>query len=196
MKALIILIFSLPIFLFGCSDQAAKSGKNVISGAAEIGGSYDLVNQINLPVTENNFLGKPQLIYFGFSYCPDICPTALQKMGAVQEKLDPNGSLINYLFISVDPERDTPDSLKAYVESGGFPSGLKGLTGTEEQIERVKLAYKVYSQRVPLSNSEADYTVDHSDIIYLMDENGMFVDFFFGRSTIQEISQVIKDLLA
>jgi protein SCO1/2 len=195
MKALIILIFSLPILLFGCSDQAAKSGKNVISGSAEIGGPFNLINQDNLLVTENDFLGKPQLIYFGFSYCPDICPTALQKMGSVQEKLDPDGDLINYLFISVDPERDTSESLKLYVESDGFPKGLNGLTGSKEQIDIAKLAYKVYSQRVSLSDSEVDYTVDHSDIMYFMDENGIFMDFFFGRNTIQEISEAVRKLV-
>jgi protein SCO1/2 len=195
MKALIILIFSLPILLFGCSDQAAKSGKNVISGSAEIGGPFNLINQDNLLVTENDFLGKPQLIYFGFSYCPDICPTALQKMGSVQEKLDPDGDLINYLFISVDPERDTSESLKLYVESDGFPKGLNGLTGSKEQIDIAKLAYKVYSQRVSLSDSEVDYTVDHSDIMYFMDENGIFIDFFFGRNTIQEISEAVRKLV-
>jgi protein SCO1/2 len=195
MKALIILIFSLPILLFGCSDQAAKSGKNVISGSAEIGGPFNLINQDNLSVTENYFLGKPQLIYFGFSYCPDICPTALQKMGSVQEELDPDGDLINYLFISVDPERDTSESLKLYVESDGFPKGLNGLTGSKEQIDIAKLAYKVYSQRVSLSDSEVDYTVDHSDIMYFMDENGIFIDFFFGRNTIQEISEAVRKLV-
>ena len=192
MKALITLIFSLPILLFGCSEQAAKSGQNVISGTAEIGGPFNLINQDNLLVTENDFLGKPQLIYFGFSYCPDICPTALQKMGAVQEELDPDGDLINYLFISVDHERDTSESLKLYVESGGFPRRLRGLTGSKEQIDIAKLAFKVYSQKVTLSDSEADYTVDHSDIIYFMDENGIFKDFFFGRNTIQEIGQALR----
>ena len=195
MKALIILIFSLPILLFGCSEQAAKSGKNVISGSAEIGGPFNLINQDNLLVTENDFLGKPQLIYFGFSYCPDICPTALQKMGSVQEELDPDGDLINYLFISVDPERDTSESLKLYVESDGFPKGLNGLTGSKEQVDKAKLAYKVYSQRVSLSDSIVDYTVDHSDIMYFMDENGIFIDFFFGKNTIQEIGEAVRKIV-
>ena len=195
MKALIILIFSLPILLFGCSEQAAKSGKNVISGSAEIGGPFNLINQDNLLVTENDFLGKPQLIYFGFSYCPDICPTALQKMGSVQEELDTDGDLINYLFISVDPERDTSESLKLYVESDGFPKGLNGLTGSKEQVDIAKLAYKVYSQRVSLSDSIVDYTVDHSDIMYFMDENGVFIDFFFGKNTIQEIGEAVRKIV-
>ena len=195
MKALIILIFSLPILLFGCSEQAAKSGKNVISGSAEIGGPFNLINQDNLLVTENDFLGKPQLIYFGFSYCPDICPTALQKMGSVQEELDTDGDLINYLFISVDPERDTSESLKLYVESDGFPKGLNGLTGSKEQVDIAKLAYKVYSQRVSLSDSIVDYTVDHSDIMYFMDENGIFIDFFFGKNTIQEIGEAVRKIV-
>jgi len=116
-------------------------------------------------------------------------------MGSVQEELDPDGDLINYLFISVDPERDTSESLKLYVESDGFPKGLNGLTGSKEQIDIAKLAYKVYSQRVSLSDSEVDYTVDHSDIMYFMDENGIFMDFFFGRNTIQEISEAVRKLV-
>ena len=158
-------------------------------------GPFNLINQDNLLVTENDFLGKPQLIYFGFSYCPDICPTALQKMGSVQEELDTDGDLINYLFISVDPERDTSESLKLYVESDGFPKGLNGLTGSKEQVDIAKLAYKVYSQRVSLSDSIVDYTVDHSDIMYFMDENGIFIDFFFGKNTIQEIGEAVRKLV-
>ena len=143
-------------------------------------------------MTESNALGKPQLVYFGFSYCPDICPTALQKMGAAQARIDPKGDKINYLFISVDPERDTPESLKLYVTANGFPSGLTGLTGTEEQIEAVKSAYKVYSQKVPTPESAGDYTVDHSDIIYLMDKDGKFVEFFFGKTTVPEMAARIN----
>jgi protein SCO1/2 len=183
----------LTLGLGGCKPKpTATVGKTVVSGTAEIGGAYDLVNQDGVAVTEADAFGKPQLIYFGFSYCPDICPMALQKMGAAQARIDPRGDKLNYLFISVDPERDTPESLKQYITANGFPKGLRGLTGTQEQIEAVKAAFKVYSQKVPTPDSAADYTVDHSDIVYLMDKDGNFVEFFFGKTTVPEMAERIR----
>lgn len=178
--------------LTSCGQPTANVGKTVTSGTADIGGAYTLINQNGETVSEADALGKPQLIYFGFSYCPDICPTALQKMGAAQSRIDPDGDKLNYIFISVDPERDTPESLKLYVIANGFPKGLTGLTGTAEQIETAKTAFKVYSQKVPTPESASDYTVDHSDIMYLMDKNGEFVEFFFGKSTVPEMAARIN----
>ena len=183
----------LAISLAGCgSEPTATVGKTVVSGTADIGGAFDLINQDGVAVSEASALGKPQLIYFGFSYCPDICPTALQKMGAVQARIDPSGDKLNYIFISVDPERDTPESLKLYITANGFPKGLMGYTGTLDQIEAVKSAYKAYSQKVPTPDSAADYTVDHSDIMYLMNKDGTFVEFFFGKSTVPEIAERVR----
>jgi len=183
----------LAISLAGCgSEPTATVGKTVVSGTANIGGAFDLINQDGVAVSEASALGKPQLIYFGFSYCPDICPTALQKMGAVQARIDPSGDKLNYIFISVDPERDTPESLKLYITANGFPKGLMGYTGTLDQIEAVKSAYKVYSQKVPTPDSAADYTVDHSDIMYLMNKDGTFVEFFFGKSTVPEMAERVR----
>ena len=183
----------LAISLAGCgSEPTATVGKTVVSGTADIGGAFDLINQDGVAVSEASALGKPQLIYFGFSYCPDICPTALQKMGAVQARIDPSGNKLNYIFISVDPERDTPESLKLYITANGFPKGLMGYTGTLDQIEAVKSAYKVYSQKVPTPDSAADYTVDHSDIMYLMNKDGTFVEFFFGKSTVPEMAERVR----
>lgn len=182
----------LALSLAACGEPTAKVGKTVTSGTADIGGAYTLINQDGQAVTEASAQGKPQLVYFGFSYCPDICPTALQKMGAAQARIDPKGDKLNYLFISVDPERDTPESLKLYVTANGFPAGLNGLTGTQAQIDAVKAAYKVYSQKVPTPDSAAEYTVDHSDIIYLMDKDGKFVEFFFGKSTVPEMAARIN----
>lgn len=194
MKAMIKLAAAalIAMSLTACGEPTAKVGKTVISGTADIGGAFTLTDQDGQVVTEGNYLGKPQLVYFGFSYCPDICPTALQKMGAAQVRIDAKGDKVNYLFISVDPERDTPESLKLYVTANGFPSGLTGLTGTQDQIEAVKSAYKVYSQKVPTPESAGDYTVDHSDIIYLMDKDGKFVEVFFGKTTVPEMAARIN----
>lgn len=178
--------------LTSCGQPTANVGKTVTSGTADIGGAYTLINQNGETVSQADALGKPQLIYFGFSYCPDICPTALQKMGAAQARIDPDGDKLNYIFISVDPERDTPESLKLYVTANGFPKGLTGLTGTPDQVETAKTAFKVYSQKVPTPESASDYTVDHSDIMYLMDKDGEFVEFFFGKSTVPEMAARIN----
>ena len=197
MKAMINLMMS-ALFIMGlvsCTEPTARVGKTVVSGQADIGGDYMLVNQDGIIQTQAAFEGKPQLIYFGFSYCPDICPTALQKMGAVQAQLDRKADKLNYIFISVDPERDTPESLKLYVTANGFPENLTGLTGTQEQIDAAKAAFKVYSQKVETPDSAADYTVDHSDIIYFMDESGTFLDIFTGRSSVLDISSRVKQYL-
>lgn len=178
--------------LTACGQPTAKVGKTVTSGTADIGGDYTLTNQDGDTVTQAAALGKPQLIYFGFSYCPDICPTALQKMGAAQARIDPEGDKLSYFFFSVDPERDTAESLKLYVTANGFPEGLQGLTGTQEQVDVAKSAFKVYSQKVPTPDSAANYTVDHSDIIYLMDKDGKFVEFFYGQSTVPEMAARIN----
>ena len=188
-------LFAMGVTACGGGEPTATVGKTVVSGTADIGGSYLLTTQDWVTVSERTYQGKPQLIYFGFSYCPDICPTALQKMGAVQARIDPEGDKLHYLFISVDPQRDTPDSLKQYITANGFPKGLIGLTAEEgkfDRIDKVKAAYKVYSQNVPTPDSAADYTVDHSDIIYLMDKDGTFVEFFFGKSTVPEMVERIR----
>ena len=194
MKAMIKFILSLLIigFLTACSEPTARTGKTVVSGEADIGGDFSLVNQDGLAVSHASFIGKPQLIYFGFSFCPDICPTALQKMGAVQAQVDKKADKLNYIFISVDPKRDTPESLKQYVTANGFPDTLVGLTGAQEQIDTAKAAFKVFSQIVETPDSASDYTVDHSDIIYFMDQNGKFLDIFTGRSSATDMTGRVR----
>ena len=179
-----------------CAERpTARVGKTVTTGQADIGGAFALVNHNGESVTDKTYHDKPQLIYFGFSYCPDVCPIALQKMGATQAQLGARGQDLNYLFISIDPERDTPESLGPYVEANGFPENLVGLTGTQDQIDVAKTAFKVYSQKVAIPDSLADYTVDHSDIIYLMNKDGSFAEFFSGRSTVPEMVAAIRYLL-
>ncbi len=184
--------FSLVTTLSACSEPVAKSGKVASSGKADIGGAFTLVNQDNKIVTDQTFAGKPQLIYFGFTYCPDICPTALIQMGIVQDRLAEKGKDIQYIFISVDPERDTPELLKQYVTANGFPDGLIGLTGTLEQVEATKNAFKVYSSKVKDASSAGDYMVDHSSIIYFMDAEGELVDFFTHKSSPLDMATHIR----
>jgi protein SCO1/2 len=116
-------------------------------------------------------------------------------MGAAQTALGDKGDDIGYVLISVDPERDTVESLSQYVTANGFPEGLRGFTGTLDNIEAAKAAYKVYATKVDTPDSVAEYTVDHSDIMYLMDEDGKFVDFFYGKSTPTEIAGRVSQYL-
>jgi len=194
MKVMIKLMASVLVMasFAACSEPTARVGKTVVSGEADIGGDFTLINQDGAVKTQADFTGKPQLIYFGFSFCPDICPTALQKMGAVQAQVDKGGDKLHYIFISVDPERDTPESLKPYVGANGFPDGLMGLTGRQDQIDIAKDAFKVYSQKGETPDSAATYTVDHSDIIYFMDKEGKFVELFTGRASVPDIAGRVK----
>ncbi|MEP4051194.1 MAG: SCO family protein [Litorimonas sp.] len=191
--------------LMACQAEAPKtagvSGKTVVStGTASIGGPFTLVDDTGLTVTEADLLGKPHLIYFGFAYCPDICPTSLQKLGAAQTLLGDAGDDVGYILITVDPERDTVEKLAQYVTFEPFPSGLRGFTGSSDQIETAKVAYKITATKSaldggPVEEGSTDYTVNHSDIIYFMGADGKFADFFSSRSTPQDIAIRVRQEL-
>jgi len=126
--------------LIGCQPEdpnaAGVSGKTVIStGTADIGGAFSLIDATGAPVSEADLLGKPHLIYFGFAYCPDVCPTSLQKVGAAQQLMGKAGDDVGYVLITVDPERDTPEKLSEYIAFEPFPTGLRGFTGSVEQVD-------------------------------------------------------------
>lgn len=180
--------------LAGCGDNVtrtdvAKAGKTVSVGTADLGGPFTLVDETGAMVTEDELVGQPSLIYFGFSYCPDVCPTALQKLGVAQERMGPTADGVQFILFTVDPERDTPEQLALYVTNNGFPDGLRGFTGSVEQVDKVRAAYKVFAQKVPLEDSSMGYTVDHQDLILLIGEDGQFVDFFTSRNTPMDIAQ-------
>lgn len=138
---------------------------------AAIGGPFRLTDQTGQTVTEKSLIGRPTIIFFGFTHCPDVCPTSLFEMSEVLRAMGPDASKVNAYFVSVDPERDTPAAMKNYISS--FDPNLKGLTGTPEEIARVISAYRVYAKKVPLK--DGDYTMDHTALIYLMDSRGNFV---------------------
>lgn len=149
------------------------------SGEAQIGGPFTLVNHLGETVTQESFSGRPLLIYFGFTYCPDICPMSLQVMSAALDRLpEADRAQFQPLLISVDPERDTVEALAQYVDSPAFPANLMGLTGTEEQVRDAARAYRVYFRRVEDDGTLAAYTMDHTSLIYLMDGEGRFVEVF------------------
>jgi protein SCO1/2 len=146
-------------------------GGEVAVAPSAVGGPFTLKDQNGRTVTDADFKGKPFLVFFGFTNCPDICPTALFDMSEVFRRLGPDAEKVSALFISVDPARDTPEKLKDYLQS--FHERISALTGSQADVDAVTKAYKAYAKRVPLEGN--DYTMDHSAIVYLMDKNGRFV---------------------
>jgi len=145
-------------------------------GKAAVGGPFTLTDHTGRRVTDKDFRGKFMLVYFGFTFCPDVCPSGLQVMAAALDELGPKAERITPIFISVDPERDTPEQLAQYVPS--FHPRLVGLTGTPEEVQAVAKAYRVYYRKVKDEKSTAEYTVDHTSIIYLMSPEGEFIAHF------------------
>ncbi|MGE7153656.1 SCO family protein [Methylorubrum rhodesianum] len=141
------------------------------SGPSGIGGPFTLVDQNGATVSERDFAGKPYLMFFGFTHCPDVCPTTLQQISDVLAVLGPKADTLKVAFVSVDPERDTPESLKTYLSS--FDPRIVGLTGSPEQVVAAIKTFRAYAKKVP--SQGGDYTMEHTALVYLMDARNGFV---------------------
>jgi cytochrome oxidase Cu insertion factor (SCO1/SenC/PrrC family) len=172
---------------------AGESMEAVMSGQGRIGGPFTLTDHTGKLRTDADFRGKFLLVYFGFTHCPDICPTDLMAIGGALKTLGPLADQVRGLFITVDPKRDTPELLARYVES--FHENVVGLTGDERAISRTARSYKVYFNKVP-GKGEDDYGFDHSAYIYLMDRDGKFVGVFPPSTSSDRIVAALKPLLA
>jgi protein SCO1/2 len=139
--------------------------------ASPIGGPFNLIDQHGKPVSEQDFKGRPFLVFFGYTHCPDVCPTTLFEVSEVLRTLGPDAARTAALFVTVDPERDTPASMNDYLSS--FDPNLRGATGSDEQIARIERAYRVYAKKVP--GEKGEYGMDHTALVYLMDKQGRFV---------------------
>lgn len=159
---------------------------------AEVGGPFRLTDQNGRTVTEKVLEGKWSAIFFGFTYCPDVCPTTLQTLAEAQERLGPRGKDFQVVFISVDPERDTPAQLKAYLESPAFPKGTIGLTGTPQQVAAVAKEYRTYYAK---RGSGPDYQIDHLAAVYLMNKRGRYDRILAGGLGPDEIARQVKDAM-
>jgi len=163
------------------------------SGAALIGGPFSLVGADGKPVTDRDFRGRYMLIFFGFTHCPDICPAELQVIAQALEQLGDKAKTVVPIFITLDPERDTPQAMANYVKS--FGPNFVGLTGSPEAIEAAAKAYRVAYSKVENKGSACDYSVDHSALVYLMDPEGRYVTHFsYGLSADQMAEKLGKSL--
>jgi len=165
-----------------------RSPSPIGTAVAAVGGPFHLEDQNGSPVTDETMKGRPFLVFFGYTHCPDVCPTTLFEISEVLRKLGPNADRAGALFITVDPERDTPAALKDYLSN--FDPHLRGLTGDPAAVNAALKAYRVYAKKVPLEGG--DYTMDHTALVYLMDKDGHFVAPFSLKQTPDEAAAQLR----
>jgi protein SCO1 len=163
------------------------------SGKALVGGPFSLSDQNGKTVTDADFRGKYMLIFFGFTHCPDICPAELQVMTAALDQLGNKADKVLPIFVTVDPERDTPEVLRDFVKN--FSPRLVGLTGSPEAVAAAAKAYRVVYSKVDLPNSAGGYTVDHSALVYLMGPDGQYLAHFAYGTSAETMAQALRRYL-
>jgi protein SCO1/2 len=162
-------------------------------GQALIGGPFKLTTSDGKQVTDADYRGKDMLVFFGFTHCPDVCPTTLQLIAGVLDKLGPKAGKVVPLFVTIDPERDGPKQLKDYTSS--FHPSIVGLTGTSDEIAATAKAYRVYARKVADDQAPDGYTMDHTAIIYLMGPDGKFVTHFTTATSVDAMAAAIAKTL-
>jgi len=158
-----------------------------------VGGPFQLVDQNGKPTTEAALKGQWNAVFFGFTYCPDVCPGTLQALAAASDQLGPKAKDLRIVFISVDPDRDQPQAVKDFLSGPTLPKTILGLTGTPEQTAAAAKAYRVYYKK---AGDGPDYSVDHSTAVYLMDPKGRFVKVIPYNLPPEEIARQIRDAMA
>jgi protein SCO1/2 len=190
---LIALFGAALLALAGCGPSKPAGGETVSTGRALIGGPFQLVDQEGRPRDQTLLAGKWSAVFFGYTYCPDVCPTTLQALALAEQKLGGKARDLQVVFVSVDPERDTPAQVKAYLAAPAFPKGTIGLTGSPGQVAGAAKAYRVYYAK---SGTGEGYLMNHSSIIYLMNPEGAFDRVVTESQTPEEIASQIADAMA
>lgn len=171
----------------------APSGGTVVSGTAQVGGPFQLTDHTGQRVTADTYKGKVMVVFFGFTHCPDICPSGLQVLSAALDKLGPQAEQVAPLFVTLDPKRDTPEQLALYMKS--FHPRLIGLSGSEEETAAAAKAYRVYWRKVPDEKVAGAYSLDHSSIFYVMGRDGRFISHAAHSSAVDRLTEVIRKAL-
>lgn len=198
MRTLVLVVIVFILGMFALAMLVAPDWTNTSSlpanrsyGTAMIGGAFAATDHNGQPFTEKNLQGHYSLIYFGFTHCPDICPASLLVVaGALEHLPEKMAAQILPVFVSVDPERDTPEVMRNYVQN--FYPRMIGVTGSKEQIDSIAKAYKVYYNKVPVEGSASEYAVDHSGFLYLMGINGEYITHFPHNVTEQVLADALR----
>lgn len=189
---LILIFIIVSIYFFINKDYYQNNLVQQIENQDSLPGGHFVLNNQNNKIFDSASSEKLMLIYFGFTYCPDVCPTTLIKMADIIDKLGEDSKKVNSIFITVDPERDTPNIIWNYVNA--FHSDIIGLTGTKAEIDKVAQDWGVYYEKEVLEGEE-EYTVNHLDIIFLANANGEFVDYFPPKIQSALIVEKIKNII-
>ncbi len=188
--ALVCVIFAAPVVANEVAEPSpAELIEGLISGRAPVGGPFELTDQTGHRRTDADFRGKLVVLYFGYTYCPDVCPTELQSISLALDKLGAMAEAVQPLFITVDPERDTPARLAEYVSS--FHPRLIGLTGSVAEIRKTAIAYRTFFVKNSAAAS-GEYSVDHTGFIYLIGQDGRYLGFLPPGVTPDEIADAVR----
>ncbi len=191
---LIAIILVAAALAFGAASRLVKPADRPSgTGTALVGGPFTMLNQKGETVTEKNFVGKYMLVFFGYTYCPDVCPTTLQVMGKALDKIGAKAAKITPVFVSIDPGRDDVATMKNYVEA--VDPRLTGLTGSPQQVSAMSGAYRVYYAKVEDAKRPADYLMDHSSLIFLMAPDGAYLKHFNYDVTSDDLAAALDDMV-
>ena len=195
-RAKIALIVAFAVVLVGVTFlvDALYGGRGGSGGIVKIGGSFTLVDHHGKSRVDEDFRGEHLLIYFGYTYCPDVCPTALSDMALVMDALGDEADKLRPMFITIDPSRDTPERLKPYVAN--FHPKLVGLTGSEAAVAAAAKAYRVYFAKSKTEAGSGEYLMDHTSIIYLMGPDGRYLTHFTHGVTAETMAKRIREKLS
>jgi protein SCO1/2 len=196
-RRLLLILSLLAVIFAGLTVLAVRNGILAPQRAAEqsvaIGGPFLLTDQNGRSVDQGVLKGKWSVVFFGYTFCPDACPTTMFALGQAQKLLGPKAAAFQTVFITVDPARDTPRQLAAFLSTDAFPRGVVGLTGTPQQVDQAAKAYHVYYQK---AGTGAAYTVDHSTMSYLMNPGGGFACVIPYDATPQQIAVKVEAAMA
>ena len=190
------LLIAATATLAACSPTTGSSADPACfkRSSEDVGGPFKLTSHTGATVTQEDFKGRKTLVFFGFTHCPDVCPDTLFRVGTAMALLPPGKKPPRTVLISVDPARDTPEALAQYIRSNGFPADIVGLTGTIEELHQVTRAFAAPFSRDEDSESTSGYIVNHSAILYLMDENWKLESFFQPGERPAQIAACLADL--
>lgn len=189
--------FAAGIYYFAVAPESVQNSQMPsaqVEGTAAIGGPFSLVDQDGKRVTEKDFAGKYLLVYFGYVFCPDVCPSSLYTMGEALDRLGDKAKRIQPILITVDPGRDTPEVMRQYV--GNFRPGLIGLTGSAAEVAAAARAYRVYYAKAATEDADPDnYLMDHSAFVYLMAPDGTYITHFSHSTTPDDMAARLAEVL-